>query len=536
MEFLDFLFGSSEKRSSPPPDDDFWYSSFGLGAGSQSYVSPEAALAITAVYACVRILAEDVGSLPLPIYRRLDGGGKQRDTSHPLYKILQIRPNKWMTKMNFWEMMIGHVALRGNAYARILRSQNQNVIELIPLHPGRMRVGQFSDGTRQYLYTDLRGMQVLYPQSEIFHLQGLSSDGLVGLSPLDIHQRTFEGAITSDDYSTTFFKNQAQPGGLLMHPKILTPTARENLKKSWQEMHGGANRGRVAVLEEGLEWKQVGITQKDAQWLETKKYTKTDIASIFRMPPHMIGDLERATFSNIEQQSLEYVRNTLRPWLVRVEETILRDLISEREQTDVFAEFIVEGLLRGDIQARYNSYSIGLNNGFLNADEVRAYENLNPIPNGSGQTFRVPLNTAPSDDPFGDDNPDPTSDDDGDSSDDADSSAQRSLELLNSFKEVFEDIYARSLRREWKLIEKEKQVDEDAHRKSLSEDLLPAVRSLCKIANLTESPTTLLDSLLTTDRETSRRCLESKIDYLDFTTYKQRELWAIIQKPSETKP
>lgn len=525
MEFLDFLFGSSERRSSPPPDDDFWYRSFGLGTNPSSYIPPDQALSITAVYSCVRILAEDVGSLPLPLYRRLSKGGKERDLKHPLYKLLQIRPNKWMTKMNFWEMMIGHVALRGNAYARILRNKNQEVIELIPLHPGRMQVGQNSDGSRQYLYTDQNGRHVFYDQSDIFHLQGLSSDGLIGLSPLDIHQRTFEGAITSDDYATQFFKNQAQPGGLLKHPKVLTPIARENIKKSWQEMHGGANRGRVAVLEEGLEWQQVGITQKDAQWLESKKYTKTDIASIFRMPPHMIGDLERATFSNIEQQSLEYVRNTLRPWLVRVEETILRDLISEREQTDIFAEFLVEGLLRGDIQARYNSYAIGLNNGFLNADEVRAYENLNPIPNDAGQTFRVPLNTAPSGDTPDDDIPaDP-------SNDDAPPSAQR--DLLTDFQEVFESSYARSLRREWKLIEKEKTVDEDGHKKSLGEDLLPVVRSICKITNLAKTPTDLLDSLILTDRETTRRCLESKSTYLDFATYKQRELWSIIKQSAE---
>ena len=239
------------------------------------------------------------------------------------------------------------------------------------------------------------GLQLIEP---LVHVRGLSSDGLVGLSPIQLLQRPFSYALAADEYATAFFQNFTQMGIVLKHPNTLTPEACKNLKESINEAHMGSRKAfKTLVLEEGLTMDEIGMPLKDLQFVEARKMQVTEIARAFRVPPHMIGDLERATFSNIEQQSIDFVTNTLRPWAVRIELAITRDLIPEEEKDKVFAEFSMNALLRGDIAARSEAYVKALTNGWLNPDEVREYENLNPIPDGSGQVYRVQLNTTPSD-------------------------------------------------------------------------------------------------------------------------------------------
>ncbi len=398
MSFLDFCFKGEKVRQkrNKSDDDDFWYKPISRFGGSSGSIDSADALTISAVYACVRVIAEGIASLPLHLYRRVEEG-KEKAANLSLYKILHKTPNSYQTKFGFWEMLIGHVLLHGNAYARIYRSKRNEILSLIPLNPLRTRPIVTEDRLT-YEFRSKNGEIEILPFENIFHLQGLSSDGFVGLSPLEIAARTLNYTISQETFGANFFANNATPGGIIKHPMQLEETARENLRNSIQSLHGGPeNAGKVAILEEGMTWETIGFSQKDAQFLEGRQFQINEIARIFRVPPHMIGDLTRSTYSNIEQQSIDFVVNTLRPWIVRIEETIYRDLLRGEEKNNLFAEFLIDGLLRGDIQSRYNAYVQGLNNGFLSADEVRAYENLNPIPDGSGKKYRVPLNTTLSD-------------------------------------------------------------------------------------------------------------------------------------------
>lgn len=396
MELINFLFGTA-KRSLPADTADFWYrpvTSSWIQSGH--HFDEKTALGIVAVYACVRVIAESIASLPLVLYRRLPNGGKEREASTPLQNLLTFQPNPWQTRFGFWEMLMGHVLLRGNAFARKVRNARGDIVLLQPLDPTRMKIAQDSSGAVTYEYRLRTGGAVEFTQRDMFHLQGLSCDGLVGLSPLELLANALGYAMAADEYGTAFFQNYAQLGIVLKHPATLGKEAKENLKQSINEAHAGQRRAfTTMVLEEGMTWDQIGMSWKDTQIDAVRKGNVSEIARAFRIPPHMIGDLERATFSNIEQQSIDFVVNSLRPWAVRVEQTIWRDLV-ESEKDVLYAEFLLDALLRGDLASRSEAYVKALNNGWLNADEVRELENRNPIPDGSGQVYRVPLNTVPS--------------------------------------------------------------------------------------------------------------------------------------------
>lgn len=354
------------------------------------------ALASSAVFACVRILAETVGSLPLHVYRRLAGGGKETDPSHRLYPLLHDAPNPEMTSMEFREAIVGHLALRGNAYAEIERDAGARPIALWPLRPDRMDVRRDLVTRRLiYRYELPNSTLVLIDPANLMHLRGLSADGVIGYSPIALLREPIAFALALEEYGARLFGNNASPGGVLSVQKPLSATARKNLKDSWEEYHRGlSNAHRVAVLEEGVSWQAIGIAPEDAQFLETRKFQTAEIARIFRIPPHLIGDLEKATFSNIEQQSLEFVIHTIRPWLVRIEQAIKRDLFrGETGQRTHFAEFKVDGLLRGDLLSRYQAYTQAHLNGWMTANEIRDLENLNPLP--GGDDLLIPLNVAP---------------------------------------------------------------------------------------------------------------------------------------------
>lgn len=362
------------------------YNFFFGGTSSGKAVNEHTAMQMTAVYSCVRILSETLAGLPLHTYRYNDSGGKEKYLSHPLYRLLHDEPNPEMTSFVFRETLMSHLLLWGNAYSQIIRNAKGEVLALYPLMPNKMTVDRDRTGRLYYLYqrnsedAPSLGMdsQVYLTPSDVLHIPGLGFDGLVGYSPIAMAKNAVGLAIATEEYGAKFFANGAAPGGVLEHPGTIKDPQR--IKESWNSAYqGSANSHRVAVLEEGLSYKPIGISPDQAQFLETRKFQINEIARIFRVPPHMVGDLEKSSFSNIEQQSLEFVKFTLEPWLIRWEQSLCRALLSNREKPTVFIKFNVDGLLRGDYEGRMKGYSIGIQNGFMSPNDVRMLENWDLI-------------------------------------------------------------------------------------------------------------------------------------------------------------
>ena len=340
-------------------------------------VNGRTALQTTAVYACVRILAETIASLPFHTYR-YTLTGKEKAIDHPIYYLLHSEPNSEMTSFVFRETLMGHLLLWGNAYAQIIRDGRGRVVGLYPLLPNKMLVNRNDQGILYYQY-EKDGQTFLLRNYEVLHIPGLGFDGLIGYSPIAMAKNAIGMALATEEYGAKFFANGASPGGVLEHPGVVKDPAR--IRESWNSVYqGSSNAHRVAVLEEGMKFQSIGIPPEQAQFLETRKFQINEIARIFRIPPHMIGDLEKSSFSNIEQQSLEFVMYTLDPWVVRWEQAIQRALFSETEKRQYFAKFNVDGLLRGDYQSRMNGYAVGRQNGWLSSNDIRELENLNRIP------------------------------------------------------------------------------------------------------------------------------------------------------------
>lgn len=366
----------------------------GRNAASGVRVTPDTALACTAVLNAVTILAGTLASLPLLVYRRLEPRGKERATNHPLYPLLHTLPNPEMAAFNMREAMMGHLLLRGNAYCDVVRNGRGEVKEIWPLRPDKMVDIRRNPRTKklEYLYRVGKEDRIL-SYDQVLHIPGLGYDGIVGYSPITLARDAIGLAMAAEEYLARFYGNDSSPGGALVHPGALKPEAKANLKKSWEEAHRGlTNKHRVAVLEEGIEWKQIGISPQDAEMLATRKFQVTEVARIFNLPPHKLKDLEKATFSNIEEQSLEFVIDSVRPWAVRWEQNMSRCLLTERERKQYFVEHLVDGLLRGDIESRYNAYAVGREKGWLSANDIRELENMNPLPGKQGDIYLVPLN------------------------------------------------------------------------------------------------------------------------------------------------
>lgn len=357
-----------------------WGMFAGSGSSSGVNVTPETALRVSAVYASVRVLAETLAQLPVHVYQRV-GKRNVLVPDHPLNMVLSRRPNDWQTSFEFFEMMQGHLALRGNCYAQIVPGPNGSVTQLIPLRPDRMKVERLDNGRLLYLFRDETGVETKYSQDEIFHVRGMSSDGIVGQSPISLMSDPIGLTIAADKYGGTFFRNNARPSGILRADGALKPNEMDAMKQSWMAAHGGPdNAHRVAVLANGLQWQAIGMSSEDAQLLETRQFQITEIARIFRVPPHMIGDLSRSTFSNIEQQSLEFIQYTMMPWMVRWEKAIARDLIADDET--YYAKFEAEGILRGDSAARSAYYRELINTGVMTINEARELEDMEPVEYG----------------------------------------------------------------------------------------------------------------------------------------------------------
>ncbi|MGI6545962.1 MAG: phage portal protein [Fastidiosipilaceae bacterium] len=348
---------------------------------SGKQVTEKTAMQSAAVYACVRVIAETIASLPLHLYRYVDEG-KKRDPSHPLYTLLHNAPNPEMTSFIFRETLMTHLLLWGNAYAQILRNGHGEIVGIYPLLPDRMQVARDEDKNLIYLYQS--GMkQIAFRQEEILHIPGLGFDGLVGYSPIAMARNAIGMAMATEEFGSSFFSNGAAPGGILEHPGTLKDPSK--VRESWEELFkGSGNANRVAVLEEGMTYKQIGIPPNEAQFLETRKYQTEEICRIYRVPPHLVADLDKATFSNIEHQSISFVVHTIRPWLVRLEQAMDKALLYPEEQTRYFVEFNVDGLLRGDYESRMQGYATARQNGWMSANDIRRLENMNLIPDEEG--------------------------------------------------------------------------------------------------------------------------------------------------------
>lgn len=381
---MNIPFFSKLFKSRADPQNSFLNSTYSFFFGSTTSgktVNERTALQTTAVYACVRILSETLASLPLHLYKYTDSG-KEKATDNPLYSLLHNEPNPEMTSFVLRETLMSHLLLWGNAYAQVIRDGRGQVLALYPLLPEKMEIDRLDSGELYYEYQTDKG-KVILRKEEVLHIPGLGFDGIKGQSPIAMAKNAIGMAIATEEYGAKFFSNGANPGGVLEHPGVVKDPKR--VRDSWNAVYqGSSNSHRVAVLEEGMKFTPIGIPPEQAQFIATRKFQINEIARIFRIPPHMIGDLEKSSFSNIEQQSLEFVKYTLDPWVVRWEMALQKALLSPTEKEEYFIKFNVDGLLRGDYQSRMSGYSVGRQNGWLSANDIRELENLNLIPKELG--------------------------------------------------------------------------------------------------------------------------------------------------------
>ena len=386
------LFGFGQARDKPVDKAaDAGYSFLFGRTTSGKPVNERTAMQTTAVYACVRILAEAVASLPLHVYEYQDDGGKKLVHDHPLYYLLHDEPNPEMTSFVFRETLMSHLLIWGNAYAQIIRNGAGRVLGLYPLLPDKMEVQRDDKGNIYYVYSRNSDENPMFKEygniklkaEDVLHIPGLGFDGLIGYSPIAMAKNAVGMTLACEEYGASFFANGANPGGVLEHPGVLKDPSK--VRESWNSVYRGvSNAHKIAVLEEGMKYQQIGIPPEEAQFLETRKFQINEIARLYRIPPHMVGDLDKSSFSNIEQQSLEFVKYTLDPWVIRWEQSLQRSLLLPGEKGKYFIKLNVDGLLRGDYQSRMNGYAVGRQNGWFSANDIREMENMNPISDEEG--------------------------------------------------------------------------------------------------------------------------------------------------------
>ena len=386
MELLKGLFKTRDK-----PKNEYRWSGFPFLFGrsiSGKTVNEITALQISAVFACVKILAESVA--------RRDGEKKILATEHPLYYLLHDAPNEEMTAYSFKETLMFHLLTNGNAYSQIQMNQLGEVTGLYPLLSSRMAMKRDKTGAIIYSYRPTTGenehmtepSEIVFRRQEILHIPALGIDGLKGYSPIAMAKNAIGVALACEEFGAKFFENGARPSGVLKHPGVLKDP--KKLRESWKALYGGSeNAGVTAVLEEGVEYEQLGVNQNDAQFLETRKFQIAEIARIFRVPLHMINELDKATFSNITQQSLEFIIYTLTPYLIRFEQAFNKALFTKKERGNYFVKFNVEGFLRGDYETRMRGYTQALQNGILSVNEVRSLEDLNALSSEEGGDYHL---------------------------------------------------------------------------------------------------------------------------------------------------
>ena len=350
---------------------------FGAAASGKN-VTEETAIQISTVYACVRVLAETLASLPLDIYESDGKGGSRIAENHPLEYLLHDAPNEEMTSFIWREQMMTQILLRGNSYSQIVRNGKTAIMSIYPLLSSNMTVDRDDSGTLTYKYQMADENTITLSPSEVLHIPGMGFDGIMGYSPIALMKTTLGLTLAAEEYGSKVFGNGATPAGVLTHPNRLKDP--EKLRNAWNAAYGGsANAGKIAILEEGMKFERISMPNSEAQFLETRKFQVSEICRIYRVPPHMVGDLEHATFSNIEHQSISFAVHTIRPWLVRIEQSMNKALFSENERGKYFVKFNMDGLMRGDYKSRMEGYAIARQNGWMSADDIRGLENLNPI-------------------------------------------------------------------------------------------------------------------------------------------------------------
>lgn len=352
-------------------------------------VDEKTALQHVAVYACIRVISEAVAQLPLQVFERTEKG-KKTAYNHPLYFLLHDQPNPEMTSFVFRETLTAHLLTYGNAYSQIIRNGKGEVIGLYPLMPDKIKVNRDDKNRLVYIYSkydeanpNIKASGEIYLRSEdVLHIPGLGYDGLVGYSPIAVAKNAIGISLACEEYGASFFANGASPSGVLEHPGVIKDP--EKVRNAWRAAYGSGNAHKTAILEEGMKYTPISIPNNEAQFLETREFQLEEIARLYRVPLHMIGDLNHATYSNIEQQSMEFVKYTLDPWLIRWEQSIQKSLLSDPEKKKYFVKFNVDGLLRGDYASRMQGYATGRQNGWLSANDIRELEDMNPIPEESG--------------------------------------------------------------------------------------------------------------------------------------------------------
>ena len=388
---MGFLSGLFRSRDAPRNSTSGSAYRFFMGSStSGKRVNERSAMQMTAVYSCVRILSEAVAGLPLHLYQYTDKSSREKAVDNPLFFLLHDEPNTEMTSFVFRETLMTHLLLWGNAYSQIIRNGKGEVVGLYPLMPDRMTVNRDEKGQLYYEYMvssddakTLKGGTVRLSPYDVLHIPGLGFDGLVGYSPIAMAKNAIGLAIAAEEYGSKFYANGATPSGILEYPGTVKEP--DKVRESWNAGFGGSsNAHKIAVLEEGMKYTPISISPNEAQFLETRKFQINEIARIFRVPPHMVGDLEKSSFSNIEQQSLEFVKYTLEPWLVRWEQAMQRSLIPQDDKSKYFIKFNVDGLLRGDYQSRMQGYATARQNGWMSANDIRELENLDRIPAEDG--------------------------------------------------------------------------------------------------------------------------------------------------------
>lgn len=372
----------------------FWFSN--QLPGSQ-ITTPDSALALTPVYACVKVLAESFACIPFSLYKpSKDGTKRTKLPKHWVVRLFTKAPNRFQTAFEWRMMLMGHLALRGNAFCQIQSNERGEITELLPLNPDRMTIETLASGEYRYRYLAADGSTVYYKRGEVWHLRGLSSDGLVGISPISACKAAINEGLSMQSYSNRFYENDAKPGGgWIESPARFKDSAdKQEFRDSWQAMQGGANRGKIAVLEDGMKFHELGLSNTDSQFVEARRDKVSDVCRIFRVPPHMVSDLSRATFSNIEQQSIDFWSNTMKPWAMCWKASVEFFLLGEELGLDV--EFDVGPMQVGDMNSRYTAYSVAIFSGWITRNEVRARENMDPLGTDLDEPI-APINMIPAD-------------------------------------------------------------------------------------------------------------------------------------------
>lgn len=393
---MGFLSRKLKQRDHPSNPGEWLIKWFGGGkTASGSTVNSYIALNYSALWACVRVICKGISTMPLHLYERLSPNGKQRAVNHPVYSILNNRPNSEMVPLTFKDTLTAHVLTWGNGYAEIEKNKSGYPIALWPLTPNRVTPerNKFTRDLQYKVALPDNGGTATLRADQVFHIPGPGFDGLKGYSVLTMFRESIGLGLSLQEYAARFFGNGAMPGGVLEHPNKLGKPAQDNLRDSWYEMHQGLDKvHRLAILEEGMKYHQIGVSPEDAQMLESRKFSQVEMASIFQVPPHKIGNLDKATFTNIEHQAQEFLTDTLLYWLTLWEQTIGWKLLTPADQMRYFAEFLTANLLRGDLKSRYEAYAIARQWGWYSADDVREKENENPLPDGQGKGYLIPLN------------------------------------------------------------------------------------------------------------------------------------------------